>query len=124
MKKLLFILASLFILTAGMAGCDKEEGKKGETNPLIGMWEEKAPYHDGICDTIVFNENGIVEKYFEYPVTYSVSGNQIFFYIDGSEIKWPCEFSLDVDTLTIHNFSNIFSIASVIGKDVIFIKIQ
>ncbi|GAB6012691.1 META domain-containing protein [Viscerimonas tarda] len=75
MKKILFILTALFVLTTGMSGCDKEEEKNLSPNPLQGTkWklagytinEEKMlrilePQDCERCYTIIFKSDNTLE---------------------------------------------------------------
>jgi hypothetical protein len=106
-----------------MAGCDKEEGKKEEKNPLIGMWKEKTPYHDGICDTIVFNENGVIEKYFPFiGSSYVISHDNKLTVSSNGKPTLDFEYLLRGDTLTVFNFMDRSATQEI--KNISFVKIR
>jgi len=118
--------------------------EKGDTQAeklLVGKWVT-SDYHVGDNDTIVFKENFVVEKYFDYfdneevsfLITYSLTGRKITFisnqedltnggivYIPYSE---TFEYILKGNSLTIKGFSNPFSYTLDIKKDVRFKKIK
>ena len=118
-----------------------EKGDNQAEKSLVGKWVT-SDYHAGDNDTIVFNENFRVEKYFDYfanqeisaYVIYSYSENKIAFstafsylppeileYIPVSE---TFEFVLKGNSLTIKDFSNPFSGTFEMRRDMHFTKIK
>ncbi|GAB6011670.1 hypothetical protein [Viscerimonas tarda] len=64
MKKILFILTALFVLTTGMSGCDKEEEKKAQIIPCNPETEYIRDIDN--FEAVIFREepNGLVSTPF------------------------------------------------------------
>jgi hypothetical protein len=88
------------------AGCEKER-EFDPKNKLLGSWVEQQPCTDGICDTIVFDENGTIKLY--EPIkgwTYSFpSPDTIEFTNTSKSLTKNCHFIFnDENEITIFNF--------------------
>ena len=104
MKNLFFKLGVLLFVLIG-SGCEKEDDIN--VSNLIGTWIEKAPYNDGICDTIVFRKDNSIGNYFpleEYEYNLSTNDTLKFFNNEKSALI-KCYFEMkNSNELTIYNF--------------------
>jgi hypothetical protein len=101
MKKIyiIILLLSVFFLIT----CNKKE-EIINSGGIIGAWEEKMPYVDGICDTIVFTNDNRVEYYRPLEgFTYTVFNDTIHFFTN-DRMPLKCQFLLEEETLTIFKF--------------------
>jgi len=135
--KNLFYLFAVANFCVVMAGCEKPNAEQ----LIVGKWVT-SDNHAGDNDTIVFKENFVVEKYFDYftneeisvLVTYSFSDDKIRFAINhedltGSGITYipyseKYEYTLKGNSLIIKGFSNPFSFTDEVRTDVKFTRVQ
>jgi hypothetical protein len=123
-KAILFVTISLF----GLIGIGACEGDKevSQLNQLVGSWVEKAPYTDGICDTLRFTSAKTVELYtplqgYKFEVTQK---NSIAIY--NSAISHEFSFTLTEnggnEELEIFNFIDRTTTDNV--KNITFVKLK
>ncbi len=120
MKTMKFIFL-LLVLSA--YSCENNKENENLKEKLYGMWEEIAPYNDGICDTIAFTRANTIDLYF--PIggwTYEISQKKEIIFSNLHDQTFTCNFSLDKDKLIIFNFIDHGLTQNV--KNITFIKIK
>jgi len=131
-------IAICFVILTMFASCDKETQTE---KSLFGKWVT-SDFHTGNNDTIVFAENLVVEKYFDYfdskevscRVTYSLANSKITFTISNEDLTGSgpiympysetFECILKKNSLRIKGFSNPFSGTEEMKRDVRFKKVK
>ncbi|GAB6012734.1 hypothetical protein [Viscerimonas tarda] len=138
MKKQLYFLLLAICLTS--LACKEDEmviPEPPENVSLLGTWVEELPY-TGFRDTIVFEEDGVVGKYFyiydeayneerdiKNAVSYIESGDTLFLTNKYYEATDTCKFTIADGRLTIQTLkdADLFYYAGVARKEVSFVRV-
>jgi len=107
MKNKIGLIILLFgFLTLIVFGCEEDEKSENFEELLIGMWIEQEPYTDGVCDSIIFNEDNTIGLY--YPLTgwdYKIASKDSLVIINPFGVERCCYYELiERDKLIVYNF--------------------